>query len=281
MNRAVLPVHATRLLAHASWAAAWFSARFKAGLQYRMAAWAGVFTQFVFGFARAMILLAFYRVSTAGAAMDAAQAVTYVWLGQLFLRLLPWGDGELNEEVRSGQVAYSLLKPVPLLGQFFARSLASCTSSAALRVLPFLPIILILPPPYRMSLPVSVVAGLWWAASMALAAGLSAAINCALAAFCFKSILGDGARLLVGAFSSLLSGLIVPLPLLPGALQTVLIASPFAGLSDLPIRLYTGALPASMGALVLALQAFWCVAFLGLAHWQLRRNLKSLDILGS
>lgn len=265
-----------------TWAWGWFAARFKAGMQYRAAAWAGVFTQFVFGFARAMILLAFYRAS-AGAVnspMDAAQAVTYVWLGQLFLRLMPWGDGELDDEVRSGQVAYSLLRPVPLLGQFFARSLANRMSSAALRVLPFLPVILILPMPYRMGLPVSLAAGLWWAAAMLLATALSAAINCALSAFCFKSILGDGMRILVGALSSLLSGLIVPLPLMPDIFQTALIASPFAGLSDLPIRLYTGALPASLGAVVLALQAFWCAAFLALAHWQLTRNLKSLDILG-
>lgn len=263
-----------------TWAWGWFSARFKAGLQYRAAAWAGVFTQFVFGFARAMILLAFYRISPGGAGMDAAQAVTYVWLGQLFLRLLPWGDGELDEEVRSGQVAYNLLRPVPLLGQFYARSLANRMSSAALRVLPFLPVILILPQPYRMSLPASAGAGLWWAASMLLAAGLGAAINCALSAFCFKAIMGDGMRILVSALSSLLSGLIVPLPLLPQALQAALMLSPFAGLSDLPIRLYTGELPATMGAVVLALQAFWCGAFLGLAHWQMRRNLKSLDILG-
>lgn len=265
-----------------SWAFGWFAARFKAGLQYRAAAWAGVFTQFVFGFARAMILLSFYRASANGASipMDAAQAVNYVWLGQMFLRLMPWGDGELDDEVRTGQVSYSLLRPVPLLGQFFARSLANRLSSVTLRFLPFLPVVLLLPEPFRLGLPVSAAAALWWALSMLLAACLGAAINCALSAFCFQSILGDGARLLVSATSMLLAGITVPMPLLPDALQTVLIVSPFAGLSDLPIRLYTGVLRASLAPVVVALQVFWCAAFLAVAHWQLTRNLKSLDILG-
>jgi ABC-2 type transport system permease protein len=239
-----------------------------------------VFTQFVFGFARVLILLAFYRVSSGGGALDLAGAVNYVWLGQMFLRLMPRGDAELDEEVRSGQVAYNLLRPVPLLGQFFARSLANRMSSVTLRFLPFLPVVLILPAPYRLGLPVSLSAGLFWAGSMLLAAALGAAINCALSSFCFRSVMGDGARLLVSAGSMLLAGITVPLPLLPDGLQAALIASPFAGLSDLPIRLYTGVLPVRLAPLVLGLQAFWIAAFLAVAHWQLRRNLKTLDILG-
>lgn len=259
---------------------AWFAARFKAGLQYRMAAWAGIFTQFMFGMARVLILLAFYRASPGGQPLDAAQAVAYVWLGQLFFRLLPWGDGELDEEVRTGQIAYSLLRPMPLLGQYFARSLANRLSSALLRFLPFLPVVLLLPAPYGLPLPASAGGGAMWALCMAGAALLSASVNCLLSAYCFRSVVGDGARLLVSAMSTLLSGMLIPLPLLPDALQTALALLPFAGLSDLPARLYVGALPPAAGAAVFGLQLFWCGFFLLAARAQTRRGLRRLNILG-
>ena len=259
---------------------AWFSARFKAGLQYRTAAWAGIFTQFIFGMARVLILLAFYKASRGSEPLDAAQAVTYVWLGQLFFRLMPWGDSELDEDVRTGQIAYNLLRPVSLLGQYFSRSLANRVSSALLRFLPFAPILFLLPGQFRMSLPATFAGEMCWALSMVCVALLSAAINCALTMFCFKSIVGDGVRTLVAALSSLLSGSIVPLPLLPDQFQTLLMLSPFAGLSDLPSRLYMGTLPPVMGPVVLALQLFWCGVFLLIAWLQMTRSLKSLDILG-
>ncbi len=259
---------------------AWFSAKFKAGLQYRAAAWAGIFTQFVFGMARVLILLAFYRLNPAGQPMDAAQAVAYIWLGQLFLRLVFYGESELDEEVRTGQIAYNLLRPVPLLGQYFARTLANRTSSALLRFLPFAPVLLILPEPFRLHLPTSAAGGLVWLLSMMCTALLSAAINCAMSMFCFRSVVGDGIRLLVSSLSMLLSGMVIPLPLFPDRLQTLLMLSPFAGVSDLPNRLYTGALPASMGAAVIALQLFWCAAFMGIAWLQMTRGLKKLDVLG-
>lgn len=259
---------------------AWFGARFKAGLQYRTAAWAGVFTQFVFGMARVLILLAFYKVSRGSQPMDAAQAVTYVWLGQLFLRLMPWGDSELDDEVRTGQISYNLLRPVSLLGQYYSRSLANRVSSALLRFVPFAPVLFLLPSPIGMTLPASLAGGLFWALSIVCATLLSASINCALTMFCFKSIVGDGVRLFVSSFSMLLSGLVVPLPLLPNQLQTFLLLSPFAGVADLPSRLYMGALPPSMGPVVIGLQLFWCAAFLGIAWLQMTRSMKKLDILG-
>jgi ABC-2 type transport system permease protein len=259
---------------------AWFAARFKAGLQYRAAAWAGIFTQFMFGMARVLILLAFYNVGRGSQPISAAQAVTYVWLGQLFFRLMPWSDSELDAEVRTGQIAYNLLRPVPLLGQYFARSLANRVSSALLRFLPFLPVLFLLPAPWGMAPPATVAGGLYWALSMVCAALLSASVNCAMTMFCFKSVVGDGVRLAVSSLSTLLSGMVIPLPLLPDGLQGILMFSPFAGLSDLPSRLYLGALQPSMGPVVVGLQLFWCAAFLGIAWLQMARSLKRLDILG-
>ncbi len=75
-----------------------FKMRFGLILNYRMAALAGLFTQLFFGFVMVMIYLAFYE-SGGGEQfpMTLPQTVTYIWLGQGLLGLLPWnGDREVQ-----------------------------------------------------------------------------------------------------------------------------------------------------------------------------------------
>ena len=67
------------------------------------AAMAGAGTQVFWGFIRIMILLAFYRSATGPAPMSFETIVTYVWLGQAFLALLPWiHDRELEQRPTTG-----------------------------------------------------------------------------------------------------------------------------------------------------------------------------------
>ena len=73
------------------------------------------------------------RVDGAGAPMSLAQAVTYTWLAQGLLALLPWvGDPEVALAVRTGAVAYDRLRPVDAYALWFARS----AGWIAARVLP-------------------------------------------------------------------------------------------------------------------------------------------------
>jgi len=89
-------------------------ARFVLMLQYRAAAWAGVGTQFWFGAIRVLTLVAFY----AGAGkqpLNLPQVVTYIWLGQAFLAMLPWApDAEIAAGVESGNVAVEVLPHQPV-----------------------------------------------------------------------------------------------------------------------------------------------------------------------
>jgi ABC-2 type transport system permease protein len=67
-----------------------FAARFSMLLQYRAAALAGIATQFWFGAIMVMALAAFYGSGRGAPSITLAQAITYIWLGQAFLGLLPW-----------------------------------------------------------------------------------------------------------------------------------------------------------------------------------------------
>ena len=101
------------------------AARFRALLQYRAAALAGLFTQVFFGLVRIMILRAFYAASVTAAPISLPRVVTYVWLGQATLLLVPWRtDEDVAEQINTGNVVYELTRPLDLYGVWFARSLA-------------------------------------------------------------------------------------------------------------------------------------------------------------
>ena len=107
--------------------AAAFSSRFLQMLQYRAAALAGFATQCWWGGIKVMVLAAFYAGASGSAggaaAMPLAQAITYTWIAQGLLALLPWaGDPEVAQAVRTGSVAYDRLRPVDAYGFWFART---------------------------------------------------------------------------------------------------------------------------------------------------------------
>jgi ABC-2 type transport system permease protein len=100
------------------------SARFRMLLQYRAAAFAGVITQVFFGIVRVMIFQAFYRASTTEQPLTGEQTTTYLWLGQAFLILVMLGaDNELGGLIRSGNIAYELMRPVDLHSYWMSRML--------------------------------------------------------------------------------------------------------------------------------------------------------------
>ena len=67
----------------------------------------------------------FFRARSAHQPMSLAQAVTYVWLGQAFLVLLPWNaDPELRRDGRTGDVAYERLRPLDTYFFWYARAMA-------------------------------------------------------------------------------------------------------------------------------------------------------------
>ena len=70
------------------------------------------------------------------------------------------------------------------------------------------------------------------------------------------------------------------LGLFPDEVQTALVLQPFAGLLDIPLRIYFGVLdgPAALGGL--AVQLFWIAALVAVGRWWLGRVLRSLEMQG-
>ncbi|GKT16502.1 ABC transporter permease [Acidovorax sp. SUPP2522] len=219
-----------------------FVSRFLQMLQYRTAALAGFGTQCWWGGIKVMVLAAFYGgAGASGVPMPLQQAITYTWLAQGLLALLPWsGDPEVAQSVRTGAVAYDRLRPVDAYGLWFARS-----------------------------------AG-WIAARVLLSTALVMLLNVAATA----ALNERGINALAVPAVVVLSGNLLPLPLLPDAWQWALIAQPLAGLLDIPSRIHSGHWSGWQAVGGLALQAFWIAVLVALGRLAMRRTLRHLEIQG-
>ena len=80
---------------------------------YPWATVAGAFTNTIFGFLQAYILLAVYRHRADVGGFDAADAVTYVWLAQsMIMTVYIFSWWELAWRIRDGSIATDLLRPL-------------------------------------------------------------------------------------------------------------------------------------------------------------------------
>lgn len=254
------------------------AARFRALLQYRAAAAAGVGTQVFWGVIRAAILAAFYHSHSGTQPMTLPEVVTYVWLGQATLVLQPWNvDPDIGAMIRSGNVAYELLRPVDLYSLWFGRAFAMRTAPAIVRAVP---IFIIAGLFFGLGAPASFASFAAWLASILGAALLSSALTTLFTIFLFWTIAGDGISRLSFALVIGFSGLVVPLPLFPDWMQGVIAFMPFRGLVDTPSRLYIGHIPPSGVLGVLVQQLVWTVVFVLLGRLLLARGTRRLVVQG-
>jgi ABC-2 type transport system permease protein len=254
------------------------AARFRALLQYRAAAAAGLGTQVFWGLMKVMVFQAFYASSSAHQPMSLAQSITYIWLGQAMLAMLPWNvDREIAAMIRSGNVVYELLRPRDLYAIWFARILALRTAPTLLRAVPMFIIAMLF---FGMQAPPSIGSALAYAVSMLAAILLSAAITEAISISLLWTISGDGIARIVPGLVTILSGMIVPLPLFPAWAQSALNWSPFRGIADIPYRLYMGHIPPDQLPLMLANQLGWTVVLVLIGRWILARGTRRLVVQG-
>jgi viologen exporter family transport system permease protein len=257
------------------------AARFRALLQYRAAALGGLFTQTAFGLTRLMILEAFYASSTLPQPMTLPQVVGYVWLGQATLLLVPWrGDADVQQQIQTGTVVYELCRPLDLYGVWFARALAARTAPVFLRMVPmFVVAMLLVPHEWRLA-PPAAASGFMWVAAFAGAVLVSAAVTTLMSISLLWTVSGQGIQVLIAAGSTMFGGLVIPLPLFPDWARVLLYILPFAGMLDLPSRVFTGNIAAGDAIWVLAHQLAWTAALVAIGRALLARGLRRLVVQG-
>jgi ABC-2 type transport system permease protein len=255
-----------------------FGARFRVLLQYRAAAAAGLVTQLFWGLIRVMIIEAFYRSSTSPQPMSFGDLVSYIWLGQATLLLIPWNvDTEVRSQVRTGGIAYEWLRPLDLYWHWFARSVALRTAPTLLRAIPVLLLASLF---FGLRLPSTGAAACGWLVLTGAAVLLSSAITTLLNISLLWTVSGDGIARLMPTVAYLFSGMILPLPLYPDWAQKLINFLPFRGLIDVPFRVYLGHLPAQQVPALLLQQLIWIAVLIGFGRWLLGRARLRLVVQG-
>lgn len=265
-----------------------FSARFLLLLQYRAAALAGFATQCWWGAIKVMVYAAFYHASAAAARapMSLSQVITYTWLGQAFLALAAWSsDPEVGLMMRSGAVGHDRLRPIDTYALWSARAAGWMTSRALPRAaLMFLTAGIVLPllglHEWAWGPPAGLVQGLLFVLSMVFVVALATSLTMFLNIAVIVTLNDRGVNSLASSFVIVLSGSLLPLPLYPDWMRSLLFIQPFAGLVDIPFRIYSGNLHGAMAWAGLGLQAAWTMVFIVIGRVWMERVMRRLEVQG-
>jgi ABC-2 type transport system permease protein len=245
---------------------------------YPAATIAGVFTNSMFGFMIAYILLALYRDRDEIAGYDASDAVTYAWLAQALIGALSmFGWNELALRIRSGDIATDLARPVDLVATGFAFDLGRALHGVLYRGVPPFVLGAVV---FDLTRPPGIGSAAAFLASVVFAVGISFAFRFLynLPAFWLLHYRGP---MLIALFVSLaLSGMIIPVRFFPDWLAAIANATPFPSLVQTPIDVFVGETRGIEIATALGVQAAWLAVLLLACRAVLAAGTRRLVVQG-
>lgn len=252
------------------------------GLQYRTAALAGVATQFFWGAIMIMIYHAFYGENVAIDGFTKTHLTTYIWLQQSFLVFIAlWlRDNELFELIRTGNIAYELCRPLNIYSYWYTKLLSTRLSGALLRCFPILIVAFLLPSPYGLTLPSSPKLALLFVMTLLLGVLINVALSMFIYISVFRTLSPMGSLLIFSVIGEFMSGLILPIPLMPEPLRSIVMLLPFRYTGDLPFRIYSGNLTDAEMLWGIAIQLFWLIVLPILGNYLMNKALKRLVVQG-
>jgi ABC-2 type transport system permease protein len=197
-----------------------------------------------------------------------------VWLGQGLLTVVSlWGTSGLADRIRTGDVVIDLYRPWDLQAALFADDVGRAGYIALIRSLP--PVLLCMaffpfqwPTPY---------AAVLFVISVALALIISFALRFLIDSTAFWLLDGRGVHIIYATVTPLLSGLAVPLSLMPEWAQIAIWSMPFAAMLQAPINIFLG-----HGSiwLLIAYQILWAAVLLAAGRLVLTRIVRRVVIQG-
>ncbi len=251
-------------------------------LQYRAAAFAGIVTQFSWGFLQILMYTAFYKSNPSAFPMGLSQLSSYFWLQQAFMALfMTWFlDKDILDSISSGGVAYELCRPLDLYNMWYVKSMANRFSKAILRCLPILFAAFLLPEPYALTFPPDALLALSFGISFIAGFLIVVAFSMLIYVITFFTLSPIGIRIVALSLMEFLSGGIIPLPFLPDKIRLIVELLPFASMQNMPYRIYSGNITGMQAVYGIQLQLFWLLTLVMLGKFLMNKALKQTVIQG-
>ena len=246
---------------------------------YRGATFAGAFTNTVFGFLRAYVLLAAYAHRPEIGGFDAVDAVTYVFLTQgLWPTIGGHGTLALAANIRSGDIVSDLYRPVDFQGYWAANEVGRAGFHALFRGVPPMVVGALF---FDLHLPGSAQTWIVSLACSVLAFTASFGYTFILSLIGFWLLDTRGAEQLLNVVRLFFGGFIIPVTFFPDALATFARTLPFVTMIQLPVEAFLGKYTSATEiAGVLAYQLAWTVALLLLGRLVMRQGFRKLVVQG-
>ena len=214
-----------------------FRLQFNMELQYRVAAVSGVITQILWGFMECLAFRAFQESDPSAYPMAFSATVSYIWLREAFLSAFTtWNaDGDIFDSIMNGGIAYELCRPVSIYNMWFSKTSAGRIARAG---------------PGQFLL---------FVITLFLGLGVTVAFCMFTYILAFFTISPQGLRMIFTSMVDFLSGAIMPLPFMPEGVRRIVELLPFAGMFDVPLRIYSGDLTGMDMFHGIGLQCFWLI----------------------
>jgi ABC-2 type transport system permease protein len=229
-------------------------------------------------FVRVAVLLSIWRLIFAGkgavSGMTLGTVLTYTFIAEVFGEQLTCRT-QLDVALWEGTVATRFLQPMGLVGQFASDMCGRWLIGLGLFSLPLLlcaPLLGVNP------LPASPGAAALFVPSLALAVSVGLALEFIFGGLVVASEQGVWVISRVrDAITTLLSGSLLPLALLPWGIGNVFAWLPFASMASAPLKIYTGT---GDPLWLLPVQAGWSAVLWPAALWLWRANREKLVAYG-
>jgi ABC-2 type transport system permease protein len=244
---------------------------------YPWATAAGAFTNTIFGFLQADILLAVYRHRASIGGFDSADAVTFVWLAQaMIMTVYIFSWWELAWRIRDGSITTDLLRPLNPQRYWLAFDLGRAPYHLLFRGLP--PFVLgALVFELRYPSPLDALAFLF---SLTFAVVISFGFRFIYNSVAFWLLDFRGIVTLSTTVIVFFSGMAIPLRFMPTALRDLCYVLPFGSVIQTPVDIWLGKRDGAALAGVLALQLFWALALLAIGQIVLQRATRKVVVQG-
>ena len=237
--------------------AEFFKKSFQRELQYRIANYSGFVVNVFFFLVRAYVFMALYENRDVVAGYDLTDAVTFTGLTQALAMVIGvFGRTayQISSDVRSGQVATDLMKPINYQLFALSRQLGRSSYYLTMRALPIFAVLMVF---FPWRLPQSVQATILFFLSLLMGVIITFSINFLTGLAAFWLLDTRGIRSIAGAGAMFLSGFIIPISFFPASFGRICEWLPFVGQSYTPVAIYLGKYTGDLMLAMIGRQIAW------------------------
>lgn len=209
------------------------------------------------------------------------QMVVYIFLMFLTTTLISSGGTyDIGEEIRDGSIAMRMIKPISYNATFLFQELGNKIMTVCILIVPLVVGVEICRAVFTGGVQFNILGFLLYIFSCVLAYLINFFFNICFGFIAFVIKYLWGANMMKNCIVGFLSGSLIPLSFLPGAMQTVFLLLPFASLNYTPVMIYMGTYSGMELLFYLGLQLFWVLAFWGLSKFLWGAAAKHLCVQG-